>query len=164
MRNEKQVEFYPPVKRYVNAIERHLNLPWKVRARVMSDVSTTMRAWHEAGEPYEEIMADMGTPKQVAAELNEQMREFAYRKSPWRFVFLIAAICGVLYLCVFGILQLFNLIEAASVGVIGGADGPTAIFVTTREVSLWPRILGGLAVVLAGLIGYWKLRRCKQKK
>ena len=79
-------------------------------------------------------------------------------------MFLFAAICGVLYLCGFGILQLFNLSEAASVGVIGGADGPTAIFVTTREVSLWPRILGGLAVVLAGLIGYWKLRRCKQKK
>ena len=53
MRNEKQVEFYPPVKRYVNAIERRLNLPWKVRVRVMSDVSTTMRARHEAGESYE---------------------------------------------------------------------------------------------------------------
>ena len=62
MRNEKQVEFYPPVKRYVNAIERRLNLPWKVRVRVMSAVSTTMRARHEAGESYEEIMADMGTP------------------------------------------------------------------------------------------------------
>ena len=92
------------------------------------------------------------------------MSEFTYRKSPWRFVFLFAAICGVLYLCVFGILQLFNLSDAASVGVIGGADGPTAIIVATREVSPLPRILGGLAAVLVGLIGYWKLRRCKQKK
>ena len=164
MRNEKQVEFYQPVKRYVNAIERHLYLPWKVRARVMSDVSTTMRARHEAGESYEEIMADMGTPKQVAEELNEQMSEFVYRKSPWRFLFLALALCTVLYLCGFGVLHLIHLSNAASLGVIGGADGPTEIFVTTREVSAWTRFVGGVGVILVGLAGYWKLRRCKQKK
>ncbi len=33
--------------------------------------------------------------------------------------------------------------EAASIGIIGGADGPTAIFLTTK---LAPRLLGGIAV------------------
>ena len=33
--------------------------------------------------------------------------------------------------------------EAASIGIIGGADGPTAIFLTTR---LAPHLLGGIAV------------------
>ncbi len=33
--------------------------------------------------------------------------------------------------------------EAASIGIIGGADGPTAIFVTTK---LAPHLLGGIAV------------------
>lgn len=80
--NEKKVEFNPPIKRYVNSIERKLNLPFHVKVRVMSDVSTTIRARYEAGESYADIMEDMGSPKKVAAELNEQMREFANHKSP----------------------------------------------------------------------------------
>lgn len=163
MSNEKQAEFHPSVKRYVNAIERRLNLPWNVRARVMSDVSTTIRARHEAGETYEAIMADMGTPKQVAAELNEQMSEFAYRKSPWRFLFLAVAIFAALYLCAFGILHLIHLSDAVSVGIIGGADGPTSITVTTREVSPLPRFMICVGMILAGLFGYWKMRHCKKK-
>ena len=37
----------------------------------------------------------------------------------------------------------FNVNEAASIGIIGGADGPTAIFLTTR---LAPHLLGAIAV------------------
>ncbi|MDR2430646.1 MAG: sodium ion-translocating decarboxylase subunit beta [Candidatus Margulisbacteria bacterium] len=37
----------------------------------------------------------------------------------------------------------FTLKQAASIGIIGGADGPTAIFVTTR---LAPELLGAIAV------------------
>ena len=37
----------------------------------------------------------------------------------------------------------FNAQEAASIGIIGGADGPTAIFITTQ---LAPHLLGAIAV------------------
>ncbi|MCK5157251.1 MAG: sodium ion-translocating decarboxylase subunit beta [Spirochaetales bacterium] len=37
----------------------------------------------------------------------------------------------------------FNLFDAASIGIIGGADGPTAIYVTSR---LSPNLLGPIAV------------------
>jgi oxaloacetate decarboxylase beta subunit len=37
----------------------------------------------------------------------------------------------------------FDLLEAASIGIIGGADGPTSIFVTTK---LAPHLLGPVAV------------------
>ncbi len=37
----------------------------------------------------------------------------------------------------------FNLYDAASIGIIGGADGPTAIFVASR---LSPQLLGAIAV------------------
>ena len=37
----------------------------------------------------------------------------------------------------------FDINEAASIGIIGGADGPTAIFLTTR---LAPHLLGAIAV------------------
>ena len=45
----------------------------------------------------------------------------------------------LLALCVFG----FTLPEAASIGIIGGADGPTSIFVTSK---LAPHLLGAIAV------------------
>ncbi len=38
---------------------------------------------------------------------------------------------------------LFTALEAAAIGIIGGADGPTAIFLTTR---LAPHLLGAIAV------------------
>ncbi|MCF7792253.1 MAG: sodium ion-translocating decarboxylase subunit beta [Victivallales bacterium] len=37
----------------------------------------------------------------------------------------------------------FNLLDAASIGIIGGADGPTAIFLTSK---LSPKLLGAIAV------------------
>ena len=37
----------------------------------------------------------------------------------------------------------FDVLQAASIGIIGGADGPTAIFLTTK---LAPELLGGIAV------------------
>ena len=42
-----------------------------------------------------------------------------------------------------GALPAFTLEEAASIGIIGGADGPTAIYVTTK---LAPQLLGPIAV------------------
>ena len=41
--------------------------------------------------------------------------------------------------CIFG----FTLPEAASIGIIGGADGPTSIYVTTK---LAENLLGPIAV------------------
>lgn len=37
----------------------------------------------------------------------------------------------------------FNLLDAASIGIIGGADGPTAIFLSSQ---LSPRLLGAIAI------------------
>ena len=48
--------------------------------------------------------------------------------------------------------------EAASLGIIGGADGPTAIFVTTAKGPDWDLILVG-AVFMMGLAGLWILRK-----
>ncbi len=84
------------MKNYVNAVERRLNLPREVKARVMSDFQSSIVARREAGQTDEEIYAELGTSAKAAANLNEQMKDYTYRKSPWRFLFLgIAAIGGV---------------------------------------------------------------------
>ena len=152
------------MKKYVNAVERRLNLPLKIKTRVMSDFR------REAGQTDEEIYAELGTPAKAAADLNEQMKDYAYRKSPWRFLFLgIAAIGGVrlLYDGVVSLIGYFilrsELVQsgsAAAIGIIGGADGPTAIFVTTPA---WTRPAWMAALLIVGVVGYLLLRRCKAR-
>ena len=54
-----------------------------------------------------------------------------------------AAQMGGFAACFGAILMGFSATEAASIGIIGGADGPTAIFLTSK---LAPHLLGGIAV------------------
>lgn len=54
---------------------------------------------------------------------------------------IFVALIGALVLAQFGIQ--FDLKDAASIGIIGGADGPTSIFLTSR---LSPKLLGAVAV------------------
>lgn len=54
-----------------------------------------------------------------------------------------AAQFGIFFTFIGAILLGFNAQEAASIGIIGGADGPTAIFLTTK---LAPHLLGPIAV------------------
>ena len=48
--------------------------------------------------------------------------------------------------------------EAASVGVIGGADGPTAIFVTTPG---WMHYINPVLLLIIGIGGFLWLRKRK---
>ncbi len=55
---------------------------------------------------------------------------------------IFATILGALALSTYGIVD-FSIKEAAAIGIIGGADGPTAIFIASR---LAPELLGAIAV------------------
>ena len=89
------------------------------------------------------------------------------RKGPWWFVCLAAAVISGSWLAFYGIIQLLahGILEgeAASIGIIGGADGPTAVFVTTQTGFDWDVALMA-AVFLLGIGGLFILRRCKNKK
>ena len=49
--------------------------------------------------------------------------------------------------------------DSASVGIIGGADGPTAVFVTTSVGGHW---LIPVAMVVLGLAGFICLKKCNK--
>ena len=160
-------EHQKKMKKYCNAVERRLNLPMDIRSRVMSDFSSSIQARRDAGQTDEEIYAELGTPKEAASVLNEQMKEFAYRKSPWRYVFLALAILSGLWLAWYLGLTMFAQLlanEAASIGIIGGADGPTAVFVTGVHTGIdWDIVLMA-GLLIGGIAGFLRLRRCRTKK
>ncbi|MBQ8737776.1 MAG: sodium ion-translocating decarboxylase subunit beta, partial [Bacteroidaceae bacterium] len=58
-------------------------------------------------------------------------------------IFGAAAQLGIFTVLLCAVLMGFTLKEAASLGIIGGADGPTSIFVTSK---LAPELLGAIAV------------------
>lgn len=164
------------MNKYLKSIERRLNLPKDIKKRVMDDLADSIAQRREAGQTEETIRAELGEPKKVAAELNEQMKEYAYRKSPWRFLFLAAAVLSGGYLLLYRLMLSIGILlntltlsfspnASASIGIIGGADGPTSIFVTgpvTRQGFDWELLL--IAILLAvSLIGFFRLRKCKRK-
>ena len=149
---DKTRVWYPPMKRYVNAVERRLKLPRAARVRVMSDFMTSIGARREQGETDEAIMAALGKPAEAAAELNRQMAAYTYRKSPWRFAFLAsAALCAAWLIGFFALRQR----GLPSVGVIGGADGPTAIFVTSQPAFSAAVPVTCAVVLVLSLAGFW---------
>ena len=154
------------MKKYTNAVERRLNMPREVKARVMNDFISSIQGRREAGWTDEAIFAELGTPKQAAAELNEQMKDYTFLKSPWRWPCLAVAAVSGLVLLYGGLSQLLARILTvsinASVGIIGGADGPTAIFVTTSHGPgyFWFRWVLPVMILVMGLLGYWRLSRC----
>lgn len=158
-------------KRYIRAVRRRLNLPKDVKERVMSDFVSSLSARAEAGQTDAEIYAELGSPKKAAADLNEQMKEYAYRKSPWRFVFLAMAVVSggwlvlnrlLAWLCGWIIGAAFYPSKSASVGIIGGADGPTAVFVTAKSGFEWDIFLMFLLLII-GVVGFLCLRKCRGK-
>ncbi len=155
-------EFTPRVKRYLRAVSRRLRLPRAVRSRVVSDLSTSIAARLEAGESEDAVLLALGAPAAAAAELNEQMQEFAFRKSPWRFVCLALAILAGLWLIGFCALPALVLAPGRSVGVIGSADGPTAIFLTGPNAPGAALYLA-LALAALGAAGFFYLGHLKRK-
>ena len=153
------------LKRYLAAVKRHLCLPRKVKNRVMTDLESSLQERLEAGQTEEEILAELGTAKSAAAELTEQMKDFAFRKSPWRWPCLAVGILGFIALITRGI-PLFVLsfpTHQSSIGIIGGADGPTSIIVTSSlALNPWHGLLWLIPTVL-GIAGFVLLRRLRKK-
>jgi len=155
------------MKKYMNMVKRKLNLPGDVKQRVMADLESSIQSRREAGQTEEEIMAELGTPAQVAAELNEQMKEFAYVQSSWRWACLALAVVSGLAFLSKGLMNLLvaaiTYAERQSVGIIGGADGPTAIFVTqSPDSAVYSMLMSGLILVMS-ILGFYYLGHMRKR-
>ena len=131
----------------MNAIERALRVDWKTRVRIMNDLGSDFQSRRDAGQTDTQIMEELGTPEAVAAEFNAAFaEEHGPYQSPLRWVWLALAVLLPLVANWTGMQPA----EASSIGIIGGADGPTAIFVTARFgwSDVLPWAVGFLALFL----------------
>ena len=111
---------------------------------------------------------DVPTVRALAAKLellNEQFAKRAERsRRLWRLAFGTVICAAILAL----ILELIPVIAAlvgagatlgggGSVGIIGGADGPTAIFVTSTLIS-WPALLVTTLLLVTAILGFSKTK------
>ena len=153
------------ISQYLRQVKRRLNMPCKAKDRVISDLHSSIIARQESGQATEDILKEFGAPKQTAADLNLQMNEYTYRKSPWRWVCLALAILGGVVILFNGALGIINtyLSLASDLVIIGGADGPTAIFVTASPTQFNTELFISAMVLILGIAGYIILSRLKRR-
>lgn len=156
------------MKKYLRTVRNRLKMPADLRAKVMKDLESSIASRHEEGQSDAQIMQELGSPKEVADELNRQLTEYTYHKSPWRWVCLGVSILVSVIVLSGGWLQLitwmFNKSINHSIGIIGGADGPTAIFVTTSPDGFLIEVIICLLFLVAGLFGFFKLGHLRRKQ
>ena len=70
------------MKKYIKAVKRRLNMPKELRNRVINDFESDIASRLETGQSKDQIKKEFGSPQQAAAELNKQMEEYTYKKSP----------------------------------------------------------------------------------
>ena len=153
---------------YLRSVRRRLNMPKDLKDRVMTDFASSVEARLEDGQSMETIVAELGSPKEAAAELNRQMEEYTYQKSPWRWACLGLAILFGWRLARHSAANILMMLigrpgNDASIGIIGGADGPTAIFLTTSADTLIYRFVLYFLLLVLGIIGFLVLSKLKRK-
>ena len=154
--------------KYLRRVRKRLELPKNMKDRVMADFISSIQSRRDAGKTDSQIMEELGSPKAAAAVLNEQMKEYTFRKSPWRFLFGALAVYGASRLLgslVSRVIAFFvgvsmTVRDSATVGIIGGADGPTAVFVTAPR---WTGLAVSFGAMAIGIVGFVLLRRLKRK-
>lgn len=149
----KTVDILPPVKRYMNAIERRLRADRATRARIMTELAGDFESRREAGQSDDQIMAELGTPDEVATQFNAALGAPG-RPSRWRWAFVALAVLVLAVVLGPDLVNRLTATHATSLGIIGGADGPTAIYVTAGPAAgISPLVF--LPWLLGCAAGFW---------
>lgn len=145
------LDILPPVKRYMNAIERYLRVDRKTRVRIMTELASDFQSRRESGQSDEAIMKELGTPEEVATQFNTALNA-PNKPSRWRWAFAALAVLILAIALVPMLADKLSANQAASLGVIGGADGPTAIYVSASPAQ---SLIGSLPWLLGCVAGFF---------
>ena len=152
------------IKKYVNAVERKLKVPLKTKVRINADLGTDIHARMEAGQSVDDILEEIGSPKEVADRFNGELGVGTQTEaSLMRFLFLFLAILVSVYTAYELVTDMYinefmDSYLRSPVTIIGGADGPTSVFVAYNSVPKlgnW-MISGGFALGCIDVYLYMK--------
>lgn len=162
----KQEAFLKALKKELRRLKR------KERERYVESYRELLADMTESGMPEEEAVAQQGDVKEIAAEILSNAMPSEKRMDIGGILLIAASILLLMesakrfFMDRLGLVG-FHLIgtEAASVGIIGGADGPTAIFVTsTTPVSSWMVYLLTVLVIVLTVVYLIRRRQAQRQR
>lgn len=140
------------IKKYMTAIENQLQVPPKIAARISSDLGTDFHARMETGKTADQVMEEMGTPREAALRINQEFLEENQTHTGRKAGILccLGALLGLLA-ALWLVIPLTRAIETNAwvISAIGGADGPTAIFIAGKVNTVLDAILQTLSLLSA---------------
>jgi len=151
--------------KYIHEVNKMLPLPSRAKKEICRDLEEIFESAAEHGESEAQVIQRLGSPEEFVRSLNEQIdfKKFSLEHQRKKHLLVIICIFIASMVC-FGIYAVLNLIGITrqlehSLGIIGGADGPTAIFITPSSGVDFPFLLlllggGCLAVSVILLIRY----------
>lgn len=121
---------------YVKKILKYIKAEGKVKERIRLDILTDIESKEESGLTIEEIMVQMGRPKEVARDFNQNYPECvdSRRRQKLRVFTIICAALSATGFAV-GMIGRFVYLGSSSVSHIGGADRPTNIKIVAEPIS-----------------------------
>lgn len=142
------------IKQYMTAIENQLQVPPKMTARISSDLGTDFHARMETGKTAEQVMEEMGTPRESALRINQEfLKENQTHTGTGRKAGILCCLGALLGLlaAIWLVIPLTRAIETNAwvISAIGGADGPTAIFIAGKVNTVLDVILQTLSLLAA---------------
>ena len=144
-------------EKYIKQVKKRLAVPSSKRKTVLQDLEKTFASAAENGATEQQVIDRLGTPEQFVAGIEEQFgidrkKRLKTRTIIWTTICLVVAVIG------FSVYLTIQQEMIGAIGIIGGADGPTAIIVSGPgfDISLLILIIAAVALVLAviGLIRY----------
>ena len=123
-------------EQYVKKILKHIIATDEIKERIKFDILTDIESKEESDLTIEEIISQIGNPKEVAEDFNKNYPECVYNKKKRKmgaFTIIFAVITTVCL--VVGFTGRFVCLGGNSVAHIGGADNPTDIEVISEPIS-----------------------------
>ncbi len=148
------------VRQTVSKWEKGLSVPDAgMLIRIAEALDTSVNVLLDAEVPKED---EQETLKTLAAKLELLNEQFAKRNERsrmiWRLIFIAVGIVALICTarCIISAVHIANFNQ--STAIIGGADGPTAIFVTRSALKGMPIISAAVLFIIAA-VGLYKTRR-----
>ena len=140
-------------EKYIRQVCRNLRFSHEMKKRVESDLRTDIELRLESGKNMDDIIRELGTPREAAAYFNQEMAEEKKPKfSGDRGFFLAAAVITlVLIVCSYISSNQVNEVLKRGTYIVGAADGPTSVFITGRINDLPIHRIWGVVIIISFL-------------